>query len=224
MNDSYTALDTAFAERFSCRAFRPDPVPRADIERIVSTARKTPNWCNAQPWQVVVTSGAETDRFRAALGQEVLSGTPEPDLTWPAAYTGVYKERRRTCGMQLYEAVGVAKGDRVASGRQMMRNYDLFDAPHVAIVHSPKELGPYGVMDCGGFVTAFTVTAASLGVNTIAQAAIAAYSPFLHRYFDIGDDRQILCAISFGYADPDDPANRFRTERAEVEEIVDWRG
>jgi nitroreductase len=78
-------------------------------------------------------------------------------------------------------------------------------------------------MDSGGFVTAFTVCAAALGVNTIAQAAVAAYGPFLHDYFGIGEERKILCAISFGYADPDHPANGFRTTRAEVADIIDWR-
>ena len=54
---------------------------------------------------------------------------------------------------------------------QMMRNYALFDAPHVAIVTAPAELGAYGAMDSGGFVTAFTLAATALGVATIAQAA-----------------------------------------------------
>ena len=41
---------------------------------------------------------------------------------------------------------------------------------------------------------------------------------------EIPDDRLVLCAISFGFPDPGHPANGFRTERAEVADIVDWRG
>ena len=223
MTTEYETLDAVFAARFSCRGFKPDPVPRADIERIVATARRAPSWCNAQPWQITVTSGAETDRFRDALQAEVSSAKPQPDLPWPTAYSGIYQDRRRTCGWQLYEAVGVEKGDRAGSARQMMENFALFGAPHVAILSSPAELGPYGALDCGGFVTGFTTAAQSLGVASIAQAALASYGPFLHRYFDIPDDRLILCGISFGYADPDHPANGFRTERAEVADIVEWR-
>ena len=58
---------------------------------------------------------------------------------------------------------------------------------------------------------------------TIPQAAIAAHAPFVRNHFGIGEDRLILCAISFGFADPDHPANHFRTDRAEVDEIMDWR-
>jgi nitroreductase len=224
MTLTHADLDTLFAERHSCRGFRTDPVPRAMIEKIVTTARRVPSWCNAQPWQITLTSGAETDRFRTALQAEAATGTPKPDLDWPGRYAGVYLDRRRACGFQLYDAVGVSKGDRVGSTRQMMENFALFGAPHCAIVSSPADLGPYGAMDCGGFVTAFTVAAQALGVASIAQAAVASYGPFLHRYFDIPQDRLILCAISFGYRDPDHPANGFRTERATVNEIVDWHG
>ncbi|MEM6342061.1 MAG: nitroreductase family protein, partial [Pseudomonadota bacterium] len=99
----------------------------------------------------------------------------------------------------------------------------LFGAPHVAILTSPADLGSYGAMDCGGFVTAFMLSAQAIGLASIAQAAIAAQAPFVREHFGLPKDRFILCAISFGYADPDHPANAFRTERAEVDDIIDWR-
>jgi len=224
MSDAYEVMDAVFAARFSCRGFKSAPVSQGDIERIVALARRVPSWCNAQPWQVVITSGDETARFRDALQAEVQSASHTPDIPFPDSYSGVYLDRRRTCGFQLYEAVGIDRGDRAGRATQMMKNFALFDAPHVAIISSPSELGAYGAMDCGGFVTAFTTAAQALGIASIPQAAIASYAPFVHRHFGIGDDRLILCAISFGYADMDNPANAFRTERASVDEIVDWRG
>lgn len=224
MNDPQSELDRLMSRRWSCRAFRPDPVPRDMIARIVETAQKVPSWCNAQPWQVIVTSGAETDRFRTALLHEAETGTPSPDLPHPDRYSGIYLDRRRETGWALYDAVGVRKGDRAGSARQAMQNFALFGAPHCALITSPRDLGPYGAVDCGGFVTAFTLAAEERGVATVPQAAVASYAPFLHRYFDIPDDRLIICAISFGYADEDHPANGFRTTRAKVQDVVDWRG
>ena len=215
-------LSTLLTRRYSCRAFKPDVVPREDIETIVSAARRAPSWCNAQPWQIVVTEGETTEAFRSALNKEVFNGTGGFDLAGPEEYPGVYAERRRTCGWQLYDAVGVQKGDRAASAAQMMRNFALFDAPHVAILTSPRALGGYGAMDSGGFVLAFTLAAQALGVDTIPQAAIAGYSDFVRRWFDIADDRMVLCAISFGYGNDQDPANSFRTERADLSEILTW--
>ena len=48
-------LETWLRERHSCRAFLPEPVPRAVIERILALAQRTASWCNCQPWQVAVT-------------------------------------------------------------------------------------------------------------------------------------------------------------------------
>jgi nitroreductase len=221
---AYETLSDLLQRRHSCRAFRPEAVPRDVIERILAAAQRVPSWCNAQPWQVVLTSGAETDRLRDGLLAEAASGADAPDLPFPEAYTGIYKARRSSCGWALYNAVGVERGDRAGAEAQMRENFRAFGAPHVALIHSPAELGAYGAVDCGGYVTAFTLAAAALGVATIPQAAVALMSPFLHRHFDIPEDRLIVCAISFGYADPDHPANAFRTERAALEEVVDWRG
>ncbi|WP_299769543.1 nitroreductase [uncultured Tateyamaria sp.] len=219
----YDTLNDILSARFSCRAFLADPVPQDTVARIISAARKVPSWCNAQPWQLIVTSGAETDRFRDALYATASTTAPAPDMPWPEGYPNIYGDRRRACGFQLYDAVGIEKGDRAASTKQMMENYRLFGAPHVAIVTSPKVLGPYGAMDTGGFVTTFCLAAQALGVASIPQAAIAAQAPFVRSHFDIPEDRQILCAISFGYADPNHPANSFRTARADVADVMEWK-
>jgi nitroreductase len=210
--------------RYSCRAYKPDPVPAEVIAEVVRDAGRAPSWCNAQPWQVVVTQGDETEAFRAALLAEVKRATPGADMPWPEGYPGVYGERRRTCGFQLYEAVGIAREDRAARAEQSMQNYRLFGAPNVAIVHAEAALGPYGAMDTGGFVTAFLLAATARGLGTIAQASVAAYPDLIRAHFGLPDTRHILCAISFGYPDPDHPANQFRTERAALDDILDLRG
>ena len=223
MNDALDTVEQVLNARYSCRAFRPDPVPDALIGRIVQAAGRAPSWCNAQPWQMVVTKGAGTDRFRAALLGAARAQAATPDLPWPEGYPGVYGARRRTCGYQLYEAAGIARDDRAARAEQSMRNYRLFDAPHVAIVHSEAALGPYGALDCGGFVTAFMLAAQAAGVDTIAQASVAAYPDLIRAHFGLPDTRMVLCAISFGYADKGDPTNAFRTDRAGLDEILDLR-
>lgn len=215
-------MEQIFGARFSCRAFKPEPVPRAVIERILTMAQRVPSWCNAQPWKVEIASGAKLQEFRAGLQAAVKAGEASPDFAFPRAYEGEYLERRRTCGFQLYDAVGVPRGDRAAGARQAMRNYDLFDAPHVAVIHSPEALNTYGAVDCGGYVAGFTLAAQSLGVATIAQAAVAPYAPFIRRFFGLPDNRLVVCGISFGYAEMVAPANSFRTQRAALPDVVTW--
>ena len=224
MSDDFEALNRVLKARYSCRAYLPDPVPEAIVERIVQAAGRAPSWCNAQPWKVTVTRGDETTRFREVMTQVVSADQPSPDIPWPASYSGAYNDRRRTCGFQLYEALGIARDDHAARQAQSLRNFAFFDAPHVAIISSEAELGPYGAMDTGGFVTAFMLAATGLGVASIAQASVAAYPDVIRRHFNLPQTRQILCAISFGYADTDHPANGFRTDRAALNEIYDPRG
>ena len=224
MTNAYDTLNSILDARYSCRAFLPDPVEAKVIEQIITAAGRAPSWCNAQPWRVTVTRGAETERFRAALLNAVANDAPQPDLPWPESYPGTHGARRRECGLQLYEAVGIARNDRAARAEQSMQNYHLFGAPHVAIIHSEAALGPYGAMDTGGFVTAFMLAATALGVGSIAQASVAAYAPMVRAHFDLPETRLILCAISFGLPDPAHPANRFRTTRANLGEVLDLRG
>lgn len=220
----FNALNTVLQERYSCRAFRPDPAPEDTVRQIIEAAGRAPSWCNAQPWQVTVTRGQETERFREVMQHTAATAKPNPDLPWPTRYTGDYQERRRTCGYQLYEAAGIARDDHAARAEQSMRNFAFFDAPHVAIISSEADLGPYGAMDCGGFVAAFLLASTALGLAAIPQASIAAYPDVIRTHFGLPESRLILCAISFGYANDDHPANTFRTARADLGDVYDPRG
>lgn len=221
LTDTLQALLDA---RHSCRAFLPKLVPRETIARIAAIAQRTASWCNAQPWQIAVTSGEATERFRQAMTEAAASDRPaNPDFTWPREYQGVYGDRRRTCGFALYASVGVARGDRVASARQTKENFRLFGAPHVAIVTTDEALGLYGAVDCGAYVSNFMLAAQSLGVATVAQAALASWPDLVRETLDLPAQRRVLCGISFGYEDRAHAANGFRTERAAPEEVVQWR-
>jgi len=75
--DSFTKL---VGERFSCRSYRSDPVPREMVERILESARMAPSACNRQPWRFVVATEVG---LRARLLDE---GTlPGLGMTWAAS-------------------------------------------------------------------------------------------------------------------------------------------
>jgi nitroreductase len=217
------ALARLLVGRFSCRRFLPQPVPRTTIVRILELAQLSASWCNSQAWQLIVTEGAGTERFRAALYEHVSSSEGgSSDFPGPARYHGVYLDRRRESGWQLYEKVGVAPGDRAASSRQMLENFRFFGAPHVMIITSDADLGVYGAVDCGSYVANLMLVAQSFGIATIAQAALAMRSNFIRAYFKLSEDRKVVCGISFGYPDEAHPANGYRTRRAQISDVVRW--
>ena len=214
-------LEDLLGERFSCRAFRPDPVPRATIERILAAAQKTASWCNSQPWRLEIVSGQATKKFRDVMYGAATSGKPNSgDFPFPREYRGVYLQRRRESGFQLYNTLGIAKGDKAAYAKQALENFNFFGAPHVAIIHTDEALGVYGAIDCGAYVSNFMLAAQALGLGTIPQAALAHQSALIRRHFKIGDDRRVVCGISFGFAERDHRINSYRTSRAGVAEAA----
>ncbi|WP_194861051.1 nitroreductase [Dietzia sp. SYD-A1] len=224
MTDAADTLEQILDDRYSCRGFTSQPVPDETIDRILQMAQRTASWCNSQAWQVDLVSGSATSGFAAHLTEYVLNNGMRSDLPAPERYDGVYGERRRESGYGLYTALGIERSDKEARLTQMLENYRFFGAPHVAVITSDAGLGTYGAVDCGGYVATFLAAASSLGVATCAQAALALYSDGVREYLRISDDRMIVCGISFGYADPEHPANTFRAGRADLTDVVRRHG
>ena len=220
MQQSYDNLRLLLNSRYSCRAYKKQEVSEKDIREIISTASRVPTWCNAQPWEVLVTRGEATEKLSQLLIESTKTQQINPDFNWPTQYVGQYAQRRRQCGYQLYESIGIQKEDKKRRKEQMMLNYKFFGAPHVAIVTSESDLGPYGSMDCGGFIATFTIVAQAKGIATIAQASVTGYAQTIRKYFQIPKNRLIQTAISFGYSDDLNPINHFRTEREKSENVV----
>src|ERR1700682_3040662 len=189
-------LEELLNERYSVRAFLPQPVPRETIDHVLRVAQRTASWCNSQPWQVLIASGEAKERFRKTIYAEAASGPGhDHDFTPPREYLGVYLERRRESGFQLYNTLGIARGDKAAYAKQALENYNFFGAPHVAIIHTDEPLGVYGAIDCGSYVANFMLPAQALGLATIPQAALAQHSKLIRRHFKLADDRRVVCGI-----------------------------
>src|ERR1700709_1980386 len=223
--DRIGVLEELLSERYSARAFLPQPVPHETIERVLVAAQRTASWCNSQPWQVLIASGEAKEKFRKAIYAEAASGAGDDhDFTPPREYLGPYLERRRESGFQLYNTLGIVRGDKMAYAKQAMENYNFFGAPHVAIIHTDEPLGIYGAVDCGAYVGNFMRAPHARGRGTIPQAALARQSGLIHRHFNLAADRKVVCGISFGFADNAHKINSYRTSRASVAETVTFVG
>lgn len=208
--------------RWSCRAFLDTPVPADLVGEMFDLAQRTASWCNTQPWHAHVVSGEAIVRFAETLTEHARENEITPDLPMPDAYVGVYKERRREAGYRLYASLGINREDLDRRAAQHLRNFEFFGAPHVAVITTDRNQGVYGAVDCGAYVANVLNAATSLGIATIPQAAIAMHSEPVRRFLDLPDDRLVVCAISFGFADLDDPVNGFRTSRGSAADAVTY--
>ena len=116
MSEDLSALQRLLDQRYSCRGFLEKPVPQATIGEIVKTAQKVPSWCNSQPWQLAICSPEKTKVLADALTEAAMGGMQSPDVGFPETLSGCLQRiAAPACGWQLYDAVGVTKGDREAS-------------------------------------------------------------------------------------------------------------
>ena len=60
-------LSDAIARRVSCRRYRGEPVPEAELRHILEAARLAPSACNQQPWRFAVV---RDDRLRQRIVEE----------------------------------------------------------------------------------------------------------------------------------------------------------
>jgi nitroreductase len=210
-------------QRHSCRAFLDKPVPTETLEQIFELAQRAPSNCNVQPWQTLVVSGEQKDALSQALVNAVMQQQPpNPDFNWAIAYQNEHRERQFGSANALYGALGVAREDKRARQMAMLRNWQFFDAPHVAIFTMDKYLDIMGAVDMGIYAQNLSLIMQEHGVSNCMQGALGQFPDPIREMFALPDARGVLFGMSFGYADPDAPANQAHTTREDLKTNVQF--
>jgi nitroreductase len=229
MSESSAAEITAFDElvrtRRSVRGFLDKRVPDDVMLKLFETARWSPSGTNVQPWHVCVASGAVRDEMREKFLQSVERKDPVvTDHAPDGRLADVWRERKRGCARALYGAMGIEWEDRQGRGRAALRNYELFDAPHVAFLCMHEVFGAQSAADVGMFAQTLMLAMTTHGIACCAQGTMRNYPGMVRETFGLEAEVKVLFGISFGYEDPSIPANQTRTERAPLAETVQFLG
>jgi nitroreductase len=214
-------LDEAIRSRRSVRGFLPTSVPRTLLEAVFELAQCTPSNCNIQPWIPHVVSGSALARLRDALVGAASAGIPvDPD--WPAdgKHAGVYRERQFDAAVKLYCAMGVARHDLEGRRAAYLRNHAFFNAPHAVFIFLQRPYDTRETADIGMYAQTLMLALTSRGIQSCAQGALGLYPSIVRQQLGVSDEFRLLFGISFGYEDPEDPANATRVGRATLSEGV----
>ncbi|WP_281647975.1 nitroreductase [Parendozoicomonas sp. Alg238-R29] len=215
------SVSQALQSRSSCRGFKKDPVEESLLRDIFTTAQRAPSNCNVQPWQVIVVSGGKKDQLKNKLLQDVMQKQkPYPDFNWEVAYEGEHRERQFGSANALYSAMGIAREDKMKRNMAMLRNWQFFDAPHVAIFTMEKYLNIMGAVDMGIYSQTLALLLQEHGISNCMQGALGQFPGPIHEMFDLPESRGVLFGMSFGYADDNADANNAKTTREELESSV----
>ncbi|HCO65495.1 MAG TPA: oxidoreductase [Alcanivorax sp.] len=225
MSAETQSLADALRSRRSVRGFLDKPVPEETLKAIFELAQLAPSNCNIQPWKVFVASGEVRDELRRRMVEKVTAGVPmEPDFEPNAGkFSGVYRQRQVDCAVELYNNMGIARDDKPGRMRAQLRNFELFDAPHVVFIGMEREFGPTVALDVGMYIQSLMLAMTAYGVGSCAQGSMRYFPNDVREIFGEPASTAILVGISFGYEDPDVAANRTRVGRAPLADSVAFK-
>lgn len=116
--------------------------------------------------------------------------------------------------------MGIQKGEQDKMQQQLLRNYQLFDAPVGLFFTANTILETGSKMDIAMMIQNVMIAAKARGIDSCPQAAWNPFHQVVAEVLDIPDDEELVCAISLGYADESEVVNQLQTPRVPVEEFA----
>ncbi len=217
-----TSVTDAVATRRSLRAFLPDAVSTELLQDIFSKAARAPSGTNMQPWNVHLLTGESLQKVSNAVCKDFDNDVPfdEEQPYYPDKFFDPYLARRRKVGWDLYNLVGIEKGDKAGMKAQHRRNYEFFSAPAGAMFTIHRDLNIGSWLDYGMYLQNVMLLAREAGLHTCPQAAFCGYHKAIRSVLSLKDEEVVVCGMSIGYGDFEAIENTLETERASLQEFV----
>ena len=220
-------FDDVLLGRRSVRGYKPDPVPKALIEEILTLAMRSPSSMNTQPWNFTVISGEPLDLIRAGNTERNVAGVPHSrEFRIGEAFAGQHRDRQVGVAKQLFAAMGIEREDKEKRMDWVLRGFRQFDAPVCVIITYDRVLADSDdtAFDCGAVTTALVNAAWSRGLGAVINSQGIMQSPVVREHAHIAEDQVIMKAVALGWPDDSFPANAVVSERRSVAEATSFLG
>jgi nitroreductase len=146
-------------------------------------------------------------------------GLPTTNRSIVKPYVAELKPRAERVGRELYQSLGVQRGDRAARDMQWGKNYSFFGAPVELFIYIHKSLHIYAASDAGLMMENLMLSAHGYGLGTCAQGAVNIWDDVVREEFEVSKDYRLLCGIAIGYPS-DAKVNSFQANRIDVSELL----
>jgi len=221
------SVTQALMTRKSVRVFEDKPVPQEILQEILELAGRSASGGNVQPWKVdILTGGALKGLSQTVQGYiQSSGGKSEPEFpTYPKKLADPYHSRRGDCGEVMYQALGIAREDKMNRIMQTMKNYDFFGAPVGIILSMEREMGQPQCLDIGIYMQSIMLLAKERGLDTCPQVSWTVFPQPVREALGLGDEMKIMAGICIGYKADDQPVNEINQERAALQDYITFRG
>ena len=189
------AMDThdAIARRTSTRIFKPEPVPRYQIERLIAAAVRAPNHKLTEPWRFAVLTGASLQRY--AEIRRAHRATRFADPNDPQAVKAIEKTFREHLETPAFVVVMCAVAE------DPVRREEDYGATMMAIEN-------------------LMIAAAADGLGTYLRTGGILERPDVKALARVGENYRIVGIVSLGHPARDEEPKR-RTSAAELTTWLD---
>jgi nitroreductase len=174
---------TAISQRTSVRRFRPDPLPRDTIQRVLDCAVRAPNHKLTEPWRFSVLTERARDRFAEIRAGHRLKRFADPSSA--EAQGAAEKVRRESRETPAYLVVMAAQNPD-----EIIREED-YAATMMAIAN-------------------LMIAAQSLGLGTALKTGGVMRDPALMQLASVPENFRVVGIVSLGYPAETEPPRRRR--------------
>jgi len=217
----------AILERHSTRDFKPDPIPKETLVKILETALHSPSSGNTQAWTIYVAAGKVMEKITQAYlerfakdvpGKPEMAGLPMPQN--PQAM----QDRMKQIISERLKLLKIDPKDEAAMRGFREFNGRLFRAPAMVILTMDKNLTTWTAFDFGLLAQTIMLAAEGYGVDSIVAQAFVTQPDILRQELGIPDTERIAIGIGLGYLNPKSIINTYRSPRRSLQETVIFKG
>jgi nitroreductase len=215
----------ALYARYSCRDFKPQPVPQEILDQVLEAALRAPSTANTQPWEIFVATGAPLYRIREAfLANHQQNLPPHPDI--PTSFNWPPPLRKRSDEIRTlhFKQSGVHPGETTEARDHWIRNFEFFGAPVVIFLCMDKSLGFWSIFDLGLLSQSLMLEAKEWGLDTVPALMLVAYPDVIREELAIPKHLSVAFGIAIGYGTEQSRPEGFQSPRRPLSEVVRYEG
>jgi len=219
-------LMNAISNRKTVRAYKPTPVKKEVVEKLLQAGIMAPSGSNAQPWKFYVVTG----RYKKEL-DALLLPCAEEGMRFTERQTGIDANLGGRTGphkaaFNIAYAKLVQENSMTFEGtvQLLLRHYDAPVAIFVTLDYSLR----INIFAAGAAIENILLAACDSGLGTcwltFPYMRTKSAAPTIKQYLNIPDSEKIVSSIALGYPDEQSPLNAFKTSRDEFNSFVEWFG
>lgn len=215
-------FERVLGARHSYRAFRDQAIPTETLKTIVNQAQHTPSWANAQPWEVIIATGATLTKIRTTFQRQTaqgVAGSSDLEVAHRTNWASAPRRNMATWNNDLSRYLAEATVGVQAYGTSQL---SLFNSPALVYLVVPGPVNAWETFDTGAFAQTLMLSAANQGIQSIPAYEIVKYPDELRRILNLDGSKKILMGVALGYAN-EAVINGFRTRRVATADILTIR-